>query len=91
VNVVCNSYILSYYLAVFEEPEFTCFFSASFAGGAISATSFSAFDHRGYQLANTTFYFPTDGTQEALLEFRVECDKGGFPIIGLDDVSLINA
>jgi hypothetical protein len=92
VSVVRYSYILSYYFAVFEQPESTCFFSASLAGGAISLTALFPSDQgSGYHLINTTFHFPTDGTKEALLEFSVECDKDGIPVIGLDDVSLVNA
>ena len=56
-----------------------------------SATLYDYDQGSGYQLVNTTFSFPLDGTQSALLEFSLECDEEGVTVIGLDDISLAYA
>ena len=84
------SYILSYYFAIFDEPEGTCFLATSLDGDPISSTTLTDSELPAYQLVNTTFKFPADGTEYANLVFSVECDEEGQTTIGLDDISLVH-
>jgi hypothetical protein len=73
-------------------PSLTCFLAAPLAGDPISSVTLYDYDQgSGYQLVNTTFSFPLDGTRSALLEFSLECDEEGVTVIGLNDISLVYA